>query len=637
MTAVTEPRSTSYTWTRAVVILLGLTALLYANYYLRNTLEDAPRRMYSFMEYFYAPQIPVVFAKPWWELLLPIKEFTGAWVTTTLILTYLVERAITPAGAWLLYNAVAIVVAFATSWVILRSAIFSFTFAICVGFGTQFYHAYAVAGGIASYLVLTYHVLLLGAMVQVVAGARPRAVWVVAFLVSLALNALGYEGWLDLLVAIWLATPLVYVALRKMDRVAEARRLLAISAVSTAAGIAYVLVKVNMGFGQTEGSESDVVFNYPSLLPVVDDLISNLFTHTYLAVSNFLPPALVGPSAFYRLGAEALVDGQHSYHSDFAYLVIMNQVFFWRYYAGAVFVVLLFAAFAAWRQCWRHPSAWSIAPGVFLLMILAAGPTHTLVKFRPMKSMPVMTYHVTIGVIGVSLLLAWLLVSAWRRWNGGWRAVLLTAAVWLVILYGALARPAYLAHMSAQAGLGEFLYPNPMGALMKQLGYEYETPRGLAMYRLKPLPTNDSFADVRELLTPLPGALPPLDQWQLTAADPVKSLAGGSLGVIGDDTQYGYQLMSPPLPVKPGTRHLVRLRFEVIEGRVCGGVLSGDQQRWLVPADGTTAEYVFDSADVDSVRIVFANCYRSEGRNPRTRLRVFGGSYAALDAPAVTR
>jgi len=634
VSAVTEP-SMNFNWRRAVGMVLGLAALLCANYYLRHTLEEAPRRMYSFLEYFYAPQIPVVFAKPWWQLLLPIKELTGAWVATTLVLTYLVERVITPGGAWLLYNAVAIVVAFATSWVLVRSAVFSFTLAICVGFGTQFYHAYAVSGGIASYLMLIYNLLLLFSIVQVVAGARPRALWAAGLVVSLALNLLGYEGWLDLLVVVWLATPLVFIALRRMDRPAEAKRLLAVTALLTAAGIAYVLVKVNMGFGQTEGSESDVVFNYGNLLPIVDDLISNVFTHSYLAVSNFLPPALVGPSAFYRLGPEALVDGQHGYHGDFSYLVIMNQVFFWRYYAGAVFAVVLYAAFASWRHCWRHPSAWSIAPGVFLLMILAAGPTHTLVKFRPMKSMPAMTYHVTIGVIGVSLLLAWLLTVAWRRWNGGWRPVLVTAAVWLTIFYGALARPAYLAHMSAQAGLGENLYPDPMAALMQQLGYAYEAPTGMAMYRLKPLRANDSLADVREALTPLPNALPPLDQWQLTAPDSPKVLRAGSLAMVGDDTQFGYQLMSPPFPVAPNTKHLVRLRFEVIEGRVCGGVLSGDQQRWLVPPDGTTAEYVFDSAAVDAVRVVVANCYRFEGKNPRSRFRIFGGSYAALAPPKV--
>ena len=38
--------------------------------------------------------------------------------------------------------------------------------------------------------------------------------------------------------------------------------------------------------------------------------------------------------------------------------------------------------------------------GIALTLALVAGPTHTLIKFRPMKSMPVMTYHITVGVIG---------------------------------------------------------------------------------------------------------------------------------------------------------------------------------------------------------------------------------------------
>lgn len=622
-------------WLRPVGMTCGLAVLLVANYYLRHTLEDAPRYLYSFMETFYKKEIPIVFGElPAWRLFLPLEPLTGAWVTTTLILTYLVERSLGPAGAWYLFNAASIVVAFASSLVVFRSAIFSFTFAICVGFGTQFYHAYAVTGGIASYLFISYHMLLLSAAVQFVRGARPVWAWGSALVVSLALNVLGYEGWLDLLVLFWVATPLLVVGLRRMGATAEAARLAWLTLALTAVGVAYIVIKVTYGFGQTQGSESDVVFNYSSLWPIVDDVVSNVFTHTFMSVSNFLPPALVGASAFYRLGPEYLLTSQHGYHEPFNYLVPMQQVFFWRYYAGASFVLLLGALWLTVKRVWTRPSVWTLALGVFLLMILVAGPTHSLIKFRPMNSAPVMTYHVTVGVLGAALLIAWLLTSAWRAWRPAY-AFALVAVVWAAIFYGALARPPYLSHMAAQAGLGEFLYPNPMRVLIESMGGTYEAPKGLALYRLMPYRFDEGLALARAALTDLPAPLPAPATWAPGMAEWLTPLEGGAIEVAGDSTQFGYQVMSPVVPVKPGTHYLLRLRFETVEGRVCAGVLSGNQQRWLVAPNGTSAEYAFDSGDLDGVRVVIANCYGYDGGNPRSRFKLTGGSFGILSAPQV--
>ena len=621
-------------WPRRLTLAASLAALLVGNFYLRHRLEDSHTYLFSFLEYFYAKQIPIIFGQlPTWRLFLPLRELTGSWCTTTLLLTYKVERLLTPGGAWELYNALSILVAFGTSWLLFRSAVFSLTLAICIGFGTQFYHAYAVSGGISSYLVVMYHMLLLASAVQVVRGERPRTAWWLALAASLALNVLGYEGWLDVLVLVWVASPFVYIGLRRLERPAEARRLVWLTVVMTLVGIAYVVVKAKLGYGQTQGSESDVVFNYQSLLPVIDDFVANVFTHTYLSVSNFLPPVLVGSSAFYWLGPEALVSAQHKYHEPFTYLVIMNQVFFWRFYAGAAFAIVVYALYATAVRAWQRPSAWTMALGVFLMMILVGAPTHTLIKFRPMNSEPVMTYHVTVGVLGMSLVIAWLLTSAWQQWHNRRLAALVIGAVWATIFYGALARPPYLSHMAAQSGLGNSLYPNPMRALIGKLGGTYTVPRGLLLYRLMPYQPDDDLGRARALLADLPLTLPPVEQW--TAAGTGVSLTrleGGGIEVAGDATQIGYQMLSPVIPVQPATRHLLRVRFEVRQGRVCAGVLTGDQQRWVVPADGTTVEYAFDSGDLNGVRVVLTNCYIQDLGNPRSKFRLDGGSYAAVVA-----
>ena len=72
-------------------------------------------------------------------------------------------------------------------------------------------------------------------------------------------------------------------------------------------------------------------------------------------------------------------------------------------------------------------------------------------------------------------------------------------------------------------------------------------------------------------------------------------------------------------------------RFDVLEGRVCAGVLGGG--RWLVAPDGATAEYVFDSGSLEAVRVVLVNCNVRDAGNPASRFRLLGGSYGLIVAP----
>ena len=565
-----------------------------------------------------------------WRLFLPIKEISGTWSTTTLIQTSLLERSLTPAGVWYLYNAIAILVAFGTTWALFRSAVFSFTFALCIGFGTQFYHAYAVTGGINSYIVAAYHMMLLFTAAQIVRGIEPRWLWKALFAVSLLFNMFGYEGWLDVLVLVWVSLPVVYISLRRLDLPAAAARMARVAGVLTVAGVVYLFVKITYGYGQVQGSESDVLFNYDNWRAIVDDLVANVFTHTYLSVSNYLPPLLVGSTSLYAIGAEPLIAAQHGYHEQYLYLVPMHHVFLWRFYAGAAFVGVVYALCRAMLRMWRRPSPWTLAALVFLLMILLPGSTHEMIKFRPMNAMPSMTYHVTVGIIGAGLLLAWLVTSAWRQWRSRRVAVVLVIATWSLVLYGALARPPYLAFMAAQGGLGESLYPNPMRTLIERAGGTYTPPPGLEAYRLAPFRQDQAMANARAALGALPASLPAARGWEPTVPESARPVDGG-VEIAGDSSLNGYQVMSPPVPVKPNTRYSVRVRFDVLEGRVCGGVLGGG--RWLVAPDGATAEYVFDSGSVEAIRVVLANCYVSDAGNPVSRFRLFGGSYGIIVAP----
>jgi hypothetical protein len=321
---------------------------------------------------------------------------------------------------------------------------------------------------------------------------------------------------------------------------------------------------------------------------------------------------------------------QHGYHAGYEYLVPMHQVFFWRYYAGAGFVLVVVALWQATMRMWRRPSPWTLALIVFLLMILVPGSTHTMIKFRPMNAMPAMTYHVTVGVIGVSLLLSWLLTSAAMRFRRRPLVIALIVVVWGGIFYGALARPSYLAYMAAQSGLGESLYPNPMRELITRLGGTYSPPLGMAAYRL--MPFRGTSATARAALGDLPAPLPPPADWVPSDYEWVKPIAGG-IEIEGDATRSGYQIVSPLVPVRPNTRYLVRIRFDVLRGEVCGGILTGNQGAWVVPPNPNYAEYAFDSGALDGVRVVLANCNAADEGNLRSHVRLFGGSYGSLGAP----
>src|SRR6185369_8431726 len=97
-------------------------------------------------------------------------------------------------------------------------------------------------------------------------------------------------------------------------------------------------------------------------------------------------------------------------------LVPMHYLFFWRYAAGAAAVVFAYVTFKVCVGAWRNPSTDTLAPSLFLLMSAAGGTTHMLVKIRPMKTTPLLGYHTLVGVMGISLLIAYGLMRIGRDW-----------------------------------------------------------------------------------------------------------------------------------------------------------------------------------------------------------------------------
>lgn len=623
---------------RSWLAFSGVPLLVLANLYLRHSLEHAGLYLYDFLSVWYPDGFRVVFSGhyPWWKFFLPIQEFQGSWTTTTLIVTHVVTGWMgLSARVWYLYHAILIVVSFVTSWLIFRSKTFSYTFAFCMGFGTQLYHTYSVSGSIALVLLPVYFELLLLCAYFIVRSDRPRGWMWAAFGVATLLTALSYESWLDLAVFVWIITPILAMALWRSARTGEVRRLVAVAGVLTVTACVYVYIKTHTGFAQVNGSESDVVFNYPAFAPKVEDVVSNGLTHLYIVLTNFLPPVFLSSSAFYELGGAQLVAYQHGYHAPFAYLVPMHYLFLWRYAAGAAAVLFGYALFRAVRALWRHVTPDTVALTVFLVMTAVGGPTHMFVKIRPMKTVPLLAYHAPVGILGVSLLISYLLMRARRDLSNPVASTAVLAGAWCVMGYATLARPAMLDHLAAQVGLGEGQYPDPKGAVLQKVGADITTPKGAILYELQPVGAVE--ADIglaTEGARWLPELRQPLDRfsrWSPAAASIHAVQDGDAMAVRGDASQFGYQIRSEPIAVPLHADVTLRMRVRVERGRVCTGVLDEAGQGWVLAPTSFRQEYHFESGANGRVAIVIANCNRRVTENERSIFHLFGATYEAAD------
>lgn len=449
---------------RALVLGATLVLLLTLNFGVRRYLDRCNTTVGSFLTIAYKTQLPTIYAKPWYQHFLPAPELTGSWSTTGLLLVHGLEQFVRkPYHVFYFTNALMVVAAFLLSWAALRSYGFSTTFGLCLALSTHNHHVYCVPGSVIMPLIVTYMLCFLFCQYKLLQPGSRLVLWSALSTLSLLVYALSYEGWLDCFVYLWLAYPLlIALLLAHGDR---RRALLAGASLGavTLVAIAYVVVKTRLGHGQNAGTESDVIFNYHGVdrLVAVEDVISHYFTIFYIAFSNFLPPELfVNSVSHWKLGSEHLIALQNGYHSAYSHLVTYNHVFMWRYYAGFACAVCGLCLWKAVRRAFAAPSIHNVACALFLLMVLVAGPTHILVKWRPMHAVPTLGYHAYLGVVGMALLLSYGVHYALQNFRRRWLAYGLTATCWLMLGYGALARPAMLSSMNAVVGFTP--YPDAM-------------------------------------------------------------------------------------------------------------------------------------------------------------------------------
>lgn len=155
-------------------------------------------------------------------------------------------------------------------------------------------------------------------------------------------------------------------------------------------------------------------------------------------------------------------------------------------------------------------------------------------------------------------------------------------------------RASWLAIERRTAGPIHFSVIDPAGLLRLQA-----ITLAPALYPTRPTAPPDA----RSLPEPTP------ESWVLSAGLE-RRVSGSTVHVIGDDSAYRYQLMSPPIAVEPRHELEVALDLEIESGPVAVGVLDS-AGAWLLPASRpvSTKRHVVraDTGEHSSVRIVIAN------------------------------
>jgi hypothetical protein len=192
-----------------------------------------------------------------------------------------------------------------------------------------------------------------------------------------------------------------------------------------------------------------------------------VITYCYIALTNFCPSWFSSSNSLYHFGADRLIAEQHGYHAEKTHLVAMHHQFLWYFNAGAVFVVFVWLSYRAMQQAQRAPGQAVLVVAALLLLIWTGFATHTIIKYRPYLSAPLLAYKCMISVTGVMLLVSYGAMHAASWFRNRRRYLGAVAALWLAMVFVGIERMPYQAHLSREVGLGDL--PDPVATLKESL------------------------------------------------------------------------------------------------------------------------------------------------------------------------
>lgn len=452
----------SFIRSRPRTFALGtLAGIIFFNFLLTYFLFNLPGHAYSWLAYFYKDSFDTVFHEwPLWRLLLPIPQWTGAWAPTGFITVYATEVLLGPLLSFIVLDGLSIGLTYFISYYFFRSYIYSIFISTLVAISSHNDYVYVVQGSKFVFLFILYIQILMYAHLKILSCPPNELLkWWAAYALGLILTALAYEGWLAYPVFVLIGTSLSLPVLRKHGETMIAHRALTCAAVSTVTMLAYVTVKITMGFGNKPGAESELIFYYQNISPMILDVISNLITYIYVVAANFLPSEITSSYALNTLGRDILVEEMTGYHMPYSEMVYHHHIFYWRYLAGALIAGLLYSMIRVYRVAWDSGNLTYLLVFLLLLMLALGSPTHALIKWRPMHLEPFLGYKATFAIMASFILIAMAFAHWWRvtKRPGVFTAASATFLVYMV--YIALSRPTVMSLISERVGMGTIPQP----------------------------------------------------------------------------------------------------------------------------------------------------------------------------------
>lgn len=407
------------------------------------------------------PMIENIYSDPskWINLFLPIPEADNLWKPTSFIFIDLAQKFLpTPSVIYYLCNALLMVVAFFVSWEIFHSVIFSITFTFCLGFGTQFIVIYQWPIYISSLLLCVYYLTYMYCCYSYLVSNERQIIRFCGCLISALFMALAHDAWTDCYAGTIFISIYLVILFKKQKDTIKFRKTIYLASAITAVFMIFMVVKATYPVAVSDpnnrahsglGGESDIVLrNYPLVFIIIDEIIGKYLTLFYTAISNFLPPFFIGSNSLFVHGPGALVDMQHGYHSDRTYLVVMQQLFQWRFYAGILFAIMSAFFIKSLRQSLLRPDVFNVALSIILIMIFTTSPARLLIKARPLMSVPLYGTWVLFSIVGASALIGLAALYAKGKIKKK-RYSLLVVAIYLSLILRMLLFPAYQRHLHA--------------------------------------------------------------------------------------------------------------------------------------------------------------------------------------------
>jgi hypothetical protein len=390
-----------------------------------------------------------------WALLLPvyISDDQCVWITSSMYPIDVLTRLVGTSNAFYVLNALVIVSSYVTGWFLTRSRTFACTLAACMAFGTQFHYGYVLSGAFCMYVQVAYLESIVLCGFKMLTAPTHRGWWRAGFLGMLSFMAFGFDTWLNFYVFLVFAGAFLYwFYWRRGDRAALASLRFALIGATVLLCIYLPVKLVTSKQHFRQGHEDEVILSYRQPILIAEDFCSNLITYTFMATTNYLPPALVTSNSDLRYGAEKVLAEQHGYHNQYSAHVVNHHLFLWYYHAGMIFAAYLYLMVLWTAGALRTRSLTLAILAVLLIGIGTGSATHVMIKYRPYMSVPALSYKCMPSILAVTYLIAFALMKLRQRFPG-----LLSAAVvcgcWALVLAAGLTRLAMLSHLQTRVGL----------------------------------------------------------------------------------------------------------------------------------------------------------------------------------------